>query len=87
MGIASFHLVVCPGVISSERSSSFFSQLHTPLCGCTVVHVTTLTSGTAGCFQYFAFLNNAAINNLAHTFFHIAESTYIPDPRSGTAGL
>lgn len=59
-------------------SESFFILFYS----CVLLHCVDAPSW--GCFQYFAFTNNAAINNLVHIYFHPRKC--ISDPRTGTAG-
>ena len=42
--------------------------------------------GHVGTFQYFAVVNSAVMNNLAHKYFHIVSGVYWGwSPRSGMA--
>ena len=58
-----------------DLSYSFLLLHNTPFYECTIVSSFPML-GHLGNFQYFAVVNSAVMNNLAHKYFHIVSGVY-----------
>ena len=71
--------------MNTKKSHSSKWLGNTPFYECTVVSSFPML-GHVGTFQYFAVVNSAVMNNLAHKYFHIVSGVYWGwSPRSGMA--